>query len=80
MGSPQRAITCSQAIRFRSLLSSEAPFWGVSSGVQIVAYWLIGNPIDYRPVPLDEHILCSIVPMVVGMLFLFVYAGRRRAR
>lgn len=41
----------------------------VGSGVQMVAYWLIGNPIDHRPVPLDEHILFYIVPMVMGMLF-----------
>jgi uncharacterized protein YacL len=52
----------------------------VGSEVQIVAYRLIGNPIDYRPVPLDEHILFYIVPMVMGMLFMFVYAERRRAR
>jgi len=50
----------------------------VCIGVQIGIYLLIGNPIDYRQVPLYEHILFYIVPMVMGMLLVFGYAQRRR--
>ena len=58
------------AIQRRSLLV-------VGSVIQIVAYWRIGNSIDYRQVPLDEHTLFYLVPMVMGMLLVFGYAERR---
>lgn len=47
---------------------------------QIGAYLLIGNPIDYRQVPLYEHVLLYIVPIITGTLLVFSYAARRRTR
>ncbi len=48
--------------------------------LQIVAYFRIGNPIDYRPVPLYEHMLYYIVPMVAGTLRVFGWARRGGTR
>jgi|FaiFalDrversion2_1042247.scaffolds.fasta_scaffold03515_2 hypothetical protein len=53
-------------------------FLVVCIGMQIAAYLLIGNRIDYRAVLLYEHILFYIVPMVTGMLLVFGYAQRWR--
>lgn len=44
--------------------------------VQIVAYVLLGTPIDYRDVGIGEHIAYYFLPMTIGTFLTYYYARR----